>query len=135
MERLSEFTAPVDRVWVRPAVLFPMFGLVSLMAGTLPSFSFSANFLVLGVGGLMLWLGASGSVPRREPVLRMSAGALLWIVPVGLLVLVEAVTFLLGSSDDYPTLSRLADPVLDRYLPRSALFFAWVSGFWGLIRR
>lgn len=135
MERPSEFAAPADRAWVRPAVLVPAFVLVALVAGALPSFSLSANLLVLCVGGLLFWLGISNVVPRYRPPMRLPAAAVWWIVPIGILALVEMVTFLLGSGDNHPTLSRLADPVLERYLPRSALFFGWMTAFWGLVRR
>jgi hypothetical protein len=135
MERPPEYVAPVERIRVRASVLFPTIALVALIAGTMPSFSLSANLLVLCTGGAMLWLGTASIVPRSRPPSRLPVSAAVWIIPFGLLLVVESVTFLLGSDDVHPTLSRLADPVLDHYLPRSALFFAWVSGFWGLVRR
>ncbi|MBT8227628.1 MAG: hypothetical protein HKP61_14900 [Dactylosporangium sp.] len=135
MERPSELVVPAEPVWVRSAVLVPAFVLVSLVAGSLPSFSLSANLLVLCTGGLLFWLGVSTPMQRPRPLPRLPAAAVWWIVPFGLLTVVEAVTFLLGSTEANPTLSRLADPVLERYLARSALFFGWTTAFWGLVKR
>jgi hypothetical protein len=135
MERPPEFAAPTDRVWVRPTVLVPTFALIAAVAGALPSFSLSANLLVLGIGGSMFWLGMSNTLPRYESSSRLPPAAHWWVAPVGILVVTEAVTFLLGARPEHPTLSLLADPVLERYLPRSAMFLGWMAGFWGLVRR
>jgi hypothetical protein len=116
-------------------VLLPLFALVSLVAGTMPSFSLSANVLVIGIGGALFCFGVT-HVPSRhdETGGRFPRSAALWLLPVGLLIVVEAVAFLAGSTPDYPTLSKLADPVLDHYLPRALLYFGWLYGFWGLIQ-
>jgi hypothetical protein len=57
------------------------------------------------------------------------------LVPVSVLALVELFAFTMKSIGDYPTLSLLADPILAGYLPRAVCYFAWLAGFWGLIRR
>jgi hypothetical protein len=31
--------------------------------------------------------------------------------------------------------SLLLDPVLENYLPRAGGYFAWLAGFWALVRR
>lgn len=134
MEHRPELVAEVDRVWVRPVVLVPLFALISLVAGALPSFSLSANLLVLCVGGALFWLGMSAAVPRRPPPNRLSPRAAWWLLPLTCLIVVEGATFLIGSRD-YPTLSKLADPVLEGYLPRSTLYFGWLWAFWGMVRR
>ncbi len=134
MDRPPELTASADPTWARPAVLVPVFVLISSVAGALPSFSLSANLLVLGTGGVLFWFGLAHP-PRRRPPLRLPAGAVWWVVPVVIFVLVELTTFLLGSRPSTPTFSLLADPVLERYLPRSALFLGWLAAFWGLVRR
>jgi len=51
------------------------------------------------------------------------------------LAFVELYAFSRHSIEDYPTLSLLADPVLNHYLPRAACYFGWLTAFWGLIRR
>jgi hypothetical protein len=48
---------------------------------------------------------------------------------------VELLTFSQKDTVNWPTLSLLADPVLDNYLARSAVYFGWLTAFWGLIRR
>ncbi|MET7393944.1 hypothetical protein ABZS66_10665 [Dactylosporangium sp. NPDC005572] len=133
MER-PELVAEVDRAWTRPAVLTPVFALISLVGGALPSFSLRANLLVLGVGGALAWLGLSAAVQRRPTRTRLPRAAAWWLVPLLLFAVVEGVTFLIGSRA-YPTLSRLADPVLEHYLARSAAYFGWLWAFWAMVRR
>ncbi|WP_238014698.1 hypothetical protein KZZ52_07910 [Dactylosporangium sp. AC04546] len=133
MER-PELVAEVDRAWTRPVVLTPVFALISLVGGALPSFSLRANLLVLGVGGAMAWLGLSAAVQRRPTPARLPRAAAWWLVPLLLFAVVEGVTFLIGTQA-YPTLSRLADPVLEHYLARSAAYFGWLWAFWAMVRR
>jgi hypothetical protein len=135
MDQRSQLAAEVDRAWTRPAVLVPAFALISSIACAMPSFSLSANLLVLCTGGALFWLGTSNTVPRRPAPRRLSAHAAWWLVPLLCLAGMEVLNFSLGSTFAHPTLSRLADPVLDRYLARAALYFGWLSAFWGLIRR
>jgi hypothetical protein len=130
-----ERAEPADRPWSRPLVLVPVFALVSLIGGLFPSFSLRANLYVLAVGGAMVWLGLSGRAAKRPSPSRLGRGAAWWLVPALLLGLVELTEFLLGSTAAHPTLSVLMDPVLDGYLARSACYFAWLSAFWGLVRR
>jgi hypothetical protein len=135
MDQRSHLAAEVDRAWTRAVVVAPVFALISLLAGALPSFSLSANLLVLGAGGALFWLGMSNTVPRRSAPRRLSAQAAWWLVPLLCLAGMELLNFSLGSTFAHPTLSNLADPILDRYLARAALYFGWLSAFWGLIRR
>jgi hypothetical protein len=127
--------AEAVRSWDRPLVTVPVFILIALVGGLFGSFTLSANLLVLGVGGTMLWLGMTGRTGRRPPPTALGRGAAWWLVPVLTLALVELFAFLKHSIEDYPTLSLLADPVLDHYLPRAACYFGWLTAFWGLIRR
>ncbi|HEX6499483.1 MAG TPA: hypothetical protein VF054_10680 [Micromonosporaceae bacterium] len=126
-------TDPV-RPWTRPAVLVPVFAVLALVGGFFPSFSIEANLYMIALGGVFAWLGLSGRVPRRPPA-PVGRGAAWWLVPALLLAGVELVDFLLGSTDAHPTLSLLADPVLDRYVARAAGYFGWLTVFWGLVRR
>lgn len=134
MDRQSELLTPEGPTWAKPAVLIPVFAVVSAVAGALPSFSLSANLLVLGTGGACCWFGVRSGETRPSRTV-LPAEARVWLVPFGVLVVVEATTFLLGSNDNYPTLSRLADPVLEHYTLRSGAFFCWLTAFWGLTRR
>jgi hypothetical protein len=130
-----ELAAETEPWWARASVMLPVFALISAIAGLFPSFSVGANLLVLTSGGALAWLGLSATLPRRSPPRRLPSAALWWLLPVAVFVLAELVNYVLGSNYAHPTLSKLADPFLDRYLVRSAAFFAWLSAFWGLVRR
>lgn len=136
MEQPPELIVEPARTWARPQVMVPTFVPLSLLGGLLPSFSLAANLYVLLIGGGLLGAGLSSRLPRHAappPVLASGVGW--WLLPIGIFVVVEAITFGLGSTHDYPTLSVLADPLLDSYLMRSASYFAWLTAFWGLVRR
>jgi hypothetical protein len=130
-----ELAVPSAPSWTRPAVMMPIFAFLSLLGGLLPSFSLEANVYVFSLGAVMMWLGLSQRVPRRQPPSRLPAGLSWWLVPVAVFVFFELSTFAVGDDRDYPTLSLLADPLLDSYLPRTLFYFGWLTGFWGLVRR
>lgn len=129
-----EIATEVPRSWDRPAVSVPVLVVLSLVGGSLPSFSVQANLYALGTGGALIWIGLSNRVPRR-PIRRVGTGVVWWVLPVAVFGVVEGVTFVLGSTDEIPTFSRLADPVLEHELARSAAYFGWLSAFWALARR
>lgn len=130
-----ELAVPGTPAWTRPAVTMPIFGVLSLLGGFLPSFSLEANLYVFAIGAVMMWLGLGQRLPRRPPPTRLPSGLTWWLVPVGVFVFFELTAFATGSRATYPTLSVLADPLLDDYLPRALVYFAWLTGFWGLVRR
>jgi hypothetical protein len=121
--------------WDRPVVMLPLFALIGGVGGLFDSFTLSANLLVLAVGGTLIWLSMSGRTARRPVPARLAPGAVWWLAPMLSLALVELYAFSRHSTEDYPTLSLLADPVLANYLPRAACYFGWLAGFWGLTRR
>ncbi|MDG4769844.1 hypothetical protein [Solwaraspora sp. WMMD792] len=135
MEQSSELTAEVPRAWDRPVVSIPVIAVLSLVGGQLPSFSTAANLYTIGTGGALIWFGLSHRVPRRPTPRRLGDGAVWWIVPVAMFTVVEGATFAMGSTDDFPTFSKLADPVLDGQAARSAAYFGWLAAFWVLVRR
>lgn len=135
MEQPAELTAEVPRVWDRPAVTVPVLAVAAVVGGQLPSFSTAANVYSLGAGGVMMWLGLSRRVARRPAPVRLAPGSGWWLVPVAVLGFFEGSTYLLGSAASYPTLSKLADPLLADPLLRSVGYFAWLSVFWALVRR
>jgi hypothetical protein len=135
MQQRPEIAVEVQRSWARPIVLVPIFALIALVGGALPSFSAAANLLVLGVGGALFWLGLSHHVRRRAIPARLAARATWWLLPLAVLVGTEAANYLLGSTPAHPTISKLADPVLEGYPARSAMYFGWLCAFWGLVRR
>lgn len=134
MSQPTDVAAETVRPWTRPGVLVPVFAVLALIGGLFPSFSLEANLYMIVLGAGFAWLGLSGRVPKHAPV-PIGRGAAWWLLPALLLAVVELVDFLLGSTDAHPTLSLLADPVLDRYAARAAGYFAWLSAFWGLVRR
>jgi hypothetical protein len=119
----------------RPIVMVPLIGLIAAIGGLFGSFTVGANLLVHAIGGTMVWLGLSGRAGHRTAVRRLPRSALWWLLPVLVLGLTELFSFLHSSRGDYPTISLILDPVLDRYLPRAAGYFGWLAGFWALVRR
>src|SRR4051812_5384272 len=134
----------------RPAA-WVVFLALAVVAGALPSFSLRSGLLVAVAGGGLFGYGllqgrraelAGRLIPaQRRPHAApptpgaFPAGARWWLWPVGSLVIVEAASFLLGSTFDHPTLSQLADPWLESYPVRAGAFLGWVSAFWALARR
>ena len=135
MEQPHEIAAEAPRTWDRPVVVVPVLACRSLVGGQFPSFSTAANLYTLGTGGVLVWLGLSGRVVRRPAPQRLRSGASWWLLPVLVFGVFEAATFLASAGDRFPTFSRLADPLLEDPLVRSAAWFAWLAGFWGLVRR
>ncbi len=135
MEQPPPVSVEAVRTWDRPLVMIPLFILIAAVGGLFASFTLSANLLVLAVGGTLLWIGLTGRAGRRPASARLGRGAAWWLVPLLFLSFIELFAFSKKSIDDYPTLSLIADPILEGYLPRTALYFAWLTAFWGLVRR
>ncbi|MDO3700589.1 hypothetical protein Q3W71_02700 [Micromonospora sp. C28SCA-DRY-2] len=135
MEQPHDLTVDAPRAWDRPAVAVPVLVCLSLVGGRFPSFSTEANLYTLGAGGVLIWLGLSNRVPRRPAPARLGSGAVWWTLPVVVFGVFEGATFVLAAGDEFPTFSRLADPLLEDQLVRSAGWLLWLSAFWGLVRR
>lgn len=135
MEQPHDLTVAVPRAWDRPVVCVPVLVALSVVGGRFPSFSTEANLWTLGTGGVLIWLGLSNRVPRRPTPERIGAGVTWWALPVVVFGIFEGATFVAAAGDEFPTLSRLADPLLEDQLIRSAAWLAWLSAFWGLVRR
>jgi hypothetical protein len=115
--------------------MYPVFAVIAAIGGLFGSFTLQANVLVLGVGGTLMWLGITGRAGRRPAPMRLGRAAAWWLGPALLLALVELFSFTRHSTNAFPTISLLADPILDHYVPRAGFYFAWLCGFWGLVRR
>ncbi|RKR90808.1 hypothetical protein BDK92_5190 [Micromonospora pisi] len=135
MEQPSEIAVELPRAWDKPVVTLPVLACLSLVGGQLHSFSLSANLFTLGTGGALIWLGLTNRLPRRPHSGRPMPGTVWWVLPVAVFAVFEGATFVLGSGDDFPTFSRLADPLLNDELIRSAAYFGWLAAFWALVRR
>ena len=135
MEQPHDLTVEAPRAWDRPAVTVPVLVFLSLVGGRFPSFSTEANLWTLGTGGVLIWLGLSNRVPRRPAPRRLGTPAAWWALPVVVFGVFEGTTFVLAVGEDFPTFSRLADPLLEDQLVRSAAWLGWLSAFWGLVRR
>ena len=115
--------------------MLPLFVLIAAVGGLFGSFTNGALLLVLAVGGTMVWLGLSGRVARRAAPASLPRATAWWMLPILALSLIELFAFSKNSPENYPTLSLLADPVLDGYLARAVAYFLWLAAFWGLLRR
>ncbi len=135
MEQPPEASAEAVRSWDRPIVVIPLFTLIALVGGLFESFTLRANLLVLAVGGTLMWLGMTGRAGRRPAPRTLNRAAAWWLLPILTLSLIELFAFSKHSIENFPTLSLLADPLLERYLARAACYFGWLTAFWGLIRR
>lgn len=123
------------RSWDRPLVTVPAFVVLALLGAFFPSFSLMANIYVVVLGGTLMWLGLSGRVIKRESPARLTRTSAWWLLPAGLFMSVELTNFAFGSTYVHPTLSLLMDSPLHSYPIRSLVYFVWLGGFWGLVRR
>ena len=135
MDHQSGLAIDAAPAWDRPLVTVPAFVLLAAIGGFFPSFSLAASLYVVVLGGAMTWLGLSGRMPKRPSPTRLPRAATFWLVPAGILFVFELTNFVLGSTYPHPTMSVLTDPALDHYSVRAVAYFAWLGGFWGLVRR
>ncbi len=135
MEQREELAVERSSPWPSRYVVLPVLVPLSLLGGLFPSFSLAANLYVLLLGGALLTAGLSSRLPRRAAPVELPPAVVWWLVPIGIFVVFEVVTYAFGSTHDFPTLSLLADPLLDSYLVRSVAYFCWMSVFWGMVRR
>ena len=136
MEQPRELTVEAPRAWDRPAVSVPVLVCLSLVGGQLPSFSTAGEPLhPRHRRGADLARARATGCPAGPPPRRLAPGAVWWLLPVTVFGVFEGATFVLSVGDDFPTFSRLADPLLEDHLVRSAAWFAWLAAFWGLVRR
>jgi hypothetical protein len=135
VERPEEAVVERAPVWTRPYFMSAVFVPLSLLGGLFPSFSVAANLYVLVLGGALMVAGMSSRMPRIATPQVLPPGVAWWLLPIAIFVVVEVMTYAGGSTVDYPTLSLLADPLLDGYPFRSAAYFGWLIVFWGMVRR
>ncbi|GAA4218434.1 hypothetical protein [Actinocatenispora rupis] len=134
MDQQTQVAETAPPRWHAPARVVGFVG-TSLLVGSFPSFSLRSTLTMIGLGGAFFWLGVSRRMVRHPVVRHIGREAVWWIVPVVMFASFELVNFALGSTPAHPTLSALADPVLQHYWARSAVFLGWITGFWALVRR
>ena len=101
----------------------------ALVAGVFRPFSNAALGAVLVAGIPLCWVGVRRRPRRAEPVGRRSAAV--WL-GVGVVAGAFELAVLLGPDDAaHPTLSLLADPLLDTYPGRVLGYLLWLgAGLW-----
>jgi hypothetical protein len=98
-----------------------------------PPFSATATVAVLLAGGVAVAVGGrTRRSPRRAPDL---AGWGAWAVLAVTLVLWQLAAYLQQPRADHPTLSSLANALLDSHAARAAAFVLWLLGAVHLARR
>lgn len=135
MDQHPDLVVDAAPAWDRPLVTVPTFALFALVGGLFKSFSVAANLYVLILGGLLMWVGLSATSVKRPSPVRLGRAARWWLIPASIFVIAEVINFALGSTYDHPTLSILVADPLASYPIRSLTYFAWLGGFWGLVRR
>jgi hypothetical protein len=102
-------------------------------AVTRPPFSAAATVAVVGAGAAAAVAGSRG---RRRPRPHVAGKAALpWAVLVVVTALWQAAAFVQDPRHDHPTLSSLANGLLDSGPARVAAFLAWMGAMAGLSRR
>lgn len=102
-------------------------------AVSLPPFSATATAAVLLAGGVALVSGAYQ--PRRQRPEIEVRGAAAWAVLVVLGGLWQVAAYLQHPRDEHPTLSSLANGLLDSQPARAAAFALWIVAAVRLSRR
>ncbi len=102
-------------------------------AVTRPPFSATATVAVL-LAGLAAAVGGATRRRRRSPHVEVQT-ALAWAVLVVVAGLWQLAAYAQSPRDDHPTLSSLANGLLDSRPARAAAFLAWIVAMVGLARR
>ena len=79
------------------------------------------------------WSRPRMPVARRRR-LRPGAAAV-WVILIGAVIAVQLLNFVAEPREIYPTLSSLAQEVLDLYPLRAAMFVGWIGAGWYLVGR
>ncbi len=107
----------------------------ALIAAPIPSLTWPATAVTLGVGTVVLFLVASGRPARTQPRDVRGRRLLPWLVISAVFTLVELAALATGSGPDFPTVSALLGPVFTDTGPRVVGYFVWLcSGYWLLKR-
>lgn len=107
----------------------------ALVAAPIPSLTWPATAVTLGVGTVVLYLVASGRPARTPPQGVAGRRIVPWLVISAFFALMELAALFTGSGPDFPTVSALLGPVFTDTGPRLIGYFVWLcSGYWLLKR-
>lgn len=107
----------------------------ALIAAPIPSLTWPATAVTLGVGTVVLFLVASGRPVRTVPGDVTGRRFLPWLVIAAAFALLELAALFTGSGPDFPTVSALLGPVFTDTGPRVVGYFCWLcTGYWLLKR-
>ena len=124
------------RTWDRPLVMVPLFVLIAAVGG-LFGFVHPRREPAGARPSAARWSGwASAAGARRRGTAAVCRRApCWWLVPVLVLALVELYAFSRNVREDYPTLSLLADPILDALPAPGALLLRLAERLLGVWSR
>jgi hypothetical protein len=101
----------------------------------LPPFSGRATAAVVLGGSAAMAVGALQGRRRRAEGAGDTAGVAAWASLAAVAGAWQLAAYLQHPRADHPTLSSLANEVLDSHLARAAAFVVWIAVAWGLARR
>lgn len=101
----------------------------------LAPFSGRATAAVVLGGAAAMAVGARERRRRRLPPVRDMAGIATWAALAATAGAWQLVAYLQHPRADHPTLSSLANEVLDSHLARAVTFVVWIAAARGLARR
>lgn len=102
-------------------------------AVALPPFSTKATAAVVGAGVVVMAVVARGRPSARGGGRTVGAGW--WVALIGLLAAWQLAAYLQDPREDHPTLSSLANAILDTHPARAGAFVLWIIGAVLLARR
>lgn len=127
-------------VWLRWLPLVIGAVAVALLGASFQTHSWPATIMVLIPTAVVLAFAVRRPTATTEPTPRLRRGVVLWSVLVGATLLWEAYAFVRQPdwslpSHDYPTMSTLLDPVLERGPLRIVGWLIWLGVGWRLVAR
>lgn len=114
-----------------PALLFVAVAGYAWWAAGLRPFTWPALLAVAAAGLAAIVVGAR----RRRPRTSRPGGVVVWAVLIALVAAWELAAYVQAPRADHPTLSSLANDVLDWRPLRAVAFLAWVAAGVELARR
>ncbi|MFP5318824.1 MAG: hypothetical protein ACLGI2_11115 [Acidimicrobiia bacterium] len=103
---------------------------------SLPPFSGAATLAVLAGGCVAMVAGAVGGRPADDRVARASVRDVApWAAVAGVVALWQLAAYLQEPRHEHPTLSSMANALLDSHPARTVACALWLLAAWALARR